>query len=60
MAQSGAGSKKKKVKGRMGIKAQLMTIMGLLVAIPVALSIIISMVLTRRDGIESAMEINDV
>ena len=51
---------RKKVKGRRGIKVQLMTIMGLLVAIPVALSIIISMALTRRDGIESAMEINDV
>ena len=51
---------RKKVKGRRGIKAQLMTIMGLLVAVPVAVSLIISVIMTRSDGIESAMEINDV
>ncbi len=51
---------RKKVKGRRGVKAQLMTIMGLLVAIPIAVSIIVSMIMTRKDGIQSAMEINDV
>ena len=57
---SPAGTARKKVKGRRGIKAQLITIMALLVAVPVAISIIVSMVVTRRDGIESATEINDV
>ncbi|MCR5211048.1 MAG: methyl-accepting chemotaxis protein [Lachnospiraceae bacterium] len=51
---------RKKVKGRRGVKAQLMTIMCLLVAIPIAVSIIVSMIMTRKDGIQSAMEINDV
>lgn len=51
---------KKKGGSRRSIKQQLILIMAALVAVPLAIAIIFSVVNTRSEGIESAEEINAV
>ena len=62
MARKEKGKEKavKKSGARRSIKSQLILIMGALVAIPLILAIIVSVISTRSEGIDSAKEINDV